>query len=246
MSSGIKGALEAGFDALPDLPPDIKEQLKPYLEAIESSGSTEELNTNTSALNAFVDTLPEDIQAMLKPALEAVGISITGTGEVNLGTLNGTIATGNEVMQNVVDNTGEDGPIVRELKRIGGTGDVQAAGASATVEFGNTEATDAMQKGFFDQTINVEDLYGGGTVDTSNYAEEESNRGTATGAAVVENTAAASKASQKAADEMEKVCAEIQAMHATLALQTKRLTGLLNDQMDEAAKARREARLNKK
>jgi hypothetical protein len=246
MSGGIADALQDGFDSIPDLPSDIKDQLKDYLEAIRNSGDNEELNTNTGALSTYVSTLPADVQAALAPVLADVGLSVTGTGATTLDDLNGTIATGNEAMQDVADNTGEDGPIVRELKNIAqGTNSAQAAGASATVEF-DTEAMQAMAQGFFVESFDASDLYGESSADTSDYAEEEGNRNAATATATAETSAATAQATKAAAEEMTRMCEEIAAMHETLAKQTTKLSGMLNQQSEEAAKFRREQRLNKK
>jgi methyl-accepting chemotaxis protein len=149
-------------------------------------------------------------------------------------------------MQDVADNTGEDGPIVRELKNIAqGTNSAQAAGASATVEF-DTEAMQAMAQGFFVESFDASDLYGESSADTSDYAEEEGNRNAATATATAETSAATAQATKAAAEEMTRMCEEIAAMHETLAKQTTKLSGMLNQQSEEAAKFRREQRLNKK
>jgi hypothetical protein len=141
VATSLAAAIQDGINGIPDLPQDIKDQLATYLTAIAESGDNETLNTNTRALNDYVATLPEDIRTLIEPILNSLGVSITGAGEVTLGTVSSGIEATNETMKLVEANTGPNGAIVTALSTInssvvalGGVLEAQAAAASAFFE----------------------------------------------------------------------------------------------------------------
>jgi len=71
-ASTVAKAISTNLSSLPSLSNSIKSQLAPYLTAIESSNSYEDLETAINSASGFINTLPEDIKTQLNSQLDGI------------------------------------------------------------------------------------------------------------------------------------------------------------------------------